>query len=45
MYIHPEAWRMFEDCVLSVDPPEPEKPEGGLSSDFDVDYCVYNIIF
>ena len=45
MYIHPEAWQMFEECGVSVDQPKLEKPEGRLSSDFDIDYCIYNIIF
>ena len=45
MYIHPEAWQIFDNDGLSASLFGKEDLSIDLSTGIDIDYCVYNIIF
>lgn len=45
MYIHPEAWQIFDNDGLSASLLEKEDLSIDLPTGIDIDYCVYNIIF
>ena len=44
MYIHPEAWDMFDDNSLSVVQPEKEEIPAELSAGI-AEYILYNIVY
>ena len=44
MYIHPEAWDMFDDNSLSVVQPEKEEIPAEFSAGI-AEYILYNIVY